>query len=427
MRLNTIVIFVFLLMGMLWANTDPRFQQASRFIAAGELDKAIGEYRAVLATEPNNANAYFAAAEVYIKKNDYSKALANYRLAYRYEPTMSAAYEGAALVYERLNNHKLAQAERDKDPANRPPEPEVQDTVESAEVLEVKPESAPTPASSAPQEIEKPKENVKTITTESAPTERVQVQDPKTLSRFSYTHPLFLQIKDLVSQNKCKEAEPVWRDLLRLQPGHLGVYFYAGLCRYQWNALRDAEINFEKAIDYPESGVESYYYLSLIYKKQNKRTKEIAALKSYVNASQNRQFLEEANERYAELTDKVNEVVPKDSSKDLKASVTSEKTPATDTLSMIEQANQFFLQKKYSEALSIYKNLLSQKTLKEMHPFALLQIANIYRERRDFRSAVEFYKEVLKDFPYSDWAIEADRALKDAVWQERNIPKTPRS
>lgn len=170
MRLNTIVIFVFLLMGMLWANTDPRFQQASRFIAAGELDKAIGEYRAVLATEPNNANAYFAAAEVYIKKNDYSKALANYRLAYRYEPTMSAAYEGAALVYERLNNHKLAQAERDKDPANRPPEPEVQDTVESAEVLEVKPESAPTPASSAPQEIEKPKENAKTITTESAPT-----------------------------------------------------------------------------------------------------------------------------------------------------------------------------------------------------------------------------------------------------------------
>ena len=81
---------------------DPRVEQGARFEAKGEYEKALGEYRSILADDPRNSEAYYLAAQVRMKMKDYSGALANYRLAYRYNPSMSEAYEGAARVYEAL-------------------------------------------------------------------------------------------------------------------------------------------------------------------------------------------------------------------------------------------------------------------------------------------------------------------------------------
>ena len=130
MNIRVPFIALALLIGASFAD-DPRFEQGARFLAQGEYEKALGEYRAVLAEQPQNSDAYFAAAEVYIKmpKPDYSRALANYRLAYKFTPTMSAAYEGAAKVYEKLGQKAKAEAELAKDPKNRPPEPVVTESV----------------------------------------------------------------------------------------------------------------------------------------------------------------------------------------------------------------------------------------------------------------------------------------------------------
>ena len=101
-------------------SADPRMEQGARFEAKGDFEMALGEYRAVLAENPRNAEAYLAAAQVRMKMKDYSGALANFRLAYKFEPTLSAAYEGAAKVYEALGQKAKAEAERAKDPKNNP-------------------------------------------------------------------------------------------------------------------------------------------------------------------------------------------------------------------------------------------------------------------------------------------------------------------
>ena len=64
---------------------DPRIEQGAIFEAKGEYEMALGEYRAILAEQPQNSEAYFLAAEVYLKmpKQDLARALANYRLAYK--------------------------------------------------------------------------------------------------------------------------------------------------------------------------------------------------------------------------------------------------------------------------------------------------------------------------------------------------------
>jgi TolA-binding protein len=56
----------------------------------------------------------------------------------------------------------------------------------------------------------------------------------------------------------------------------------------------------------------------------------------------------------------------------------------------------------------------------------MLQMGNIYRELRDFHSAVTRYRTVVQQYPESDWATEAERALEDAVWLERHASELPR-
>jgi tetratricopeptide (TPR) repeat protein len=99
-----------------FAETDPRLEQGARFAAVGNFDKALAEYRAILADDPKSAKAYFGAAEVRYKMKDYSGAIANYRLAYRWNPDKVAAYEGAAKAFEALGDKVSAAEERKKMP-----------------------------------------------------------------------------------------------------------------------------------------------------------------------------------------------------------------------------------------------------------------------------------------------------------------------
>ena len=82
----------------------------------------------------------------------------------------------------------------------------------------------------------------------------------------------------------------------------------------------------------------------------------------------------------------------------------------------------------YNEAaLQMYKALLENEITPDERYFAMLQMGNIYREMRDFHSAVTRYRDVVREFPDSDWATEAERALEDAVWLEKHASELPRN
>ena len=80
----------------------------------------------------------------------------------------------------------------------------------------------------------------------------------------------------------------------------------------------------------------------------------------------------------------------------------------------------------FEAALQMYKALLDTEISPDERYFAMLQMGNIYREMRDFHSAVTRYREVVQQFPDSDWATEAERALEDAVWLEKHASELPR-
>lgn len=471
------IIGILSLTSLLFAS-DPRIEQGKVFAKAGEYEKAIAEFRGVLASNPSNAlaaEAYFSAAEVYVKMNNYSRAMANYRLAYQKEPSMSAAYEGVAGLYELLGDKVAAEAERAKDPKNKVIEAPAVEAPETAEVAkEEPPKEEPKKEEVAPVQEVKETPVAKPETKEELKPEPVKQEAKSEVasktsnenqSGFTYDGPLFKKGRSLFDEKKYAEAASIWREILRQQPGNPGAYYFAGAGRYELGELDKAEFNLKRSFDYPELGYNAHYYLSLIYKKQGEKSAEIAELKEYIRLTPNASAKEKAQARLNELEGKSTpkaepaeekvaeapvvepplakekeeepkkeepkkeESVAKEESslealKEVKAEAekqTEEKLPLS-----IESANILFQQKDLPEALSYYKDLLEKGLEEEDRAFVLLQMGNIYRERRDFRLAVSRYREILDNHSESFWAKEAERALKDAVWQENHIAELPR-
>jgi tetratricopeptide (TPR) repeat protein len=92
----------------------------------------------------------------------------------------------------------------------------------------------------------------------------------------------------------------------------------------------------------------------------------------------------------------------------------------------LANANLLYSAGSIESALKMYKALLDTDQQPEDRYFTMLQLGNAYRELRDFHSAVVRYREVVQQFPDSDWAAEAERALEDAVWLEKHSSELPR-
>lgn len=372
---------------------DARFEQGARFEAAGKYDKALAEYRSILASEPHNARAFYAAGTVRFKMKDYKGAVANYELAFKYDSGMKEAYEGAAKAYEKLGDKKQADAMRQKI-------------------------GSPKPATQNTEKMEH--------------------------SKFSYASEAFLKAKRAFDAKDYKAACSAARELLLKEPGHPGAYYYAGAGRYELGELDKAEYNLKRSFDFPELGYNAHFYLSLIYRKQGKAKEEKAELEEYVKLSKNETAVANAKARLEELsgTKKVpaanasekNGSPTQDSSGNVAVQAVPEKNVSAEPKPVpkkpgevsMEQANNAYLQGDYAGALSVYQALQKKIRDENSRSFLLFQIGNIYRVRRDFRSAVAKYRETVELYPNSEWAREAERAWEDAVWQERNADKLPR-
>ena len=436
---------------------DPRMEQGAIFEAKGEYEMALGEYRAILAEQPQNSEAYFLAAEVYVKTKNYSRALANYRLAYKFAPTMSRAYEGAAKVYELMGQKAKAEEERLKDPKNRPAEeaPAVQQAEAPAAPAEPVAEAKPAPAEAKapetkPAEPAKAAEPVKTAEPVKAaepakPAPEAKPAEPAKTETAMPTDP-FEKGKALLAEGKYSEAAPLWREVLAKKPGDKGAYFYAGVTRYYMGEYDKAEINLKKGIEYKEEGNDANYYLALVYQKTKRSDLEKKSLAAYLKkAAPDAKFRRPAEDRLAEMKAvadslKTAEAEKKDSVAKAGAAEPVAAAPATPAATAapvaseapvaegnsIANANLLFKAGSFEAALQMYKALLNTEIAPDERYFAMLQMGNIYRELRDFNSAAQRYRDVVQQFPDSDWATEAERALEDAVWLQKHASELPR-
>ena len=426
-KLSFIALALLVGMSHSWA-VDPRIEQGARFESKGQFDKALGEYRAMLAENKKNTEAYMAAGKVRMKMKDYKGAVANFRLAYGYDPNLTEAYEGAAKAYEAMGQQAKADAERakmkgGKAAATSAPKAEPAKAAQPAPVAKTEPAK---PA--APAKVETPK------AAQPAPATAAASEDP------------FEKGKALLAEGRYAEAAPLWRTVLSKKPGDAGAYFYAGLTRYEMGEYDKAEFNLKKGLSYKERGNDANYYLAKINQKSKRTEQEKKYLAAYLKkAAPDAKFRKAAEDRMAEINAVANAAAEEKAMREAEAKALKEakksgndKSKSVDVApqredvaptasNSIANANALYADGYHEAALQMYKALLENEITPDERYFAMLQMGNIYREMRDFHSAVTRYRDVVREFPDSDWATEAERALEDAVWLEKHASELPRN
>ena len=437
-KLSFLALALLLGTSQVWA-VDPRIEQGARFEAKGQYEKALGEYRAMLAENKKNTEAYMAAGNVRMKMKDYKGALANFRLAYGYDANLKAAYEGAAKAYEAMGQQAKADAERAKiggkaSASAAKTEQKVETKAAPAAKQEVK---TAAPATPAPAKVEAPKAApvAKAEAPKAAPAAVDASEDP------------FEKGKALLAEGRYAEAAPLWRTVLSKKPGDAGAYFYAGLTRYEMGEYDKAEFNLKKGLSYKERGNDANYYLAKINQKGKRLDQEKKYLTAYLKkAAPDAKFRKAAEDRMAEINAAANAAAEEkamkeaeaqamknakktgnDKAKSAEVSAPQKEDVAPTATNSIANANALYADGYNEAALQMYKALLENEITPDERYFAMLQMGNIYREMRDFHSAVTRYRDVVREFPDSDWATEAERALEDAVWLEKHASELPRN
>jgi len=439
-KLSFLALAFLLGTSQVWA-VDPRIEQGARFEAKGQYEKALGEYRAMLAENKKNTEAYMAAGNVRMKMKDYKGALANFRLAYGYDSSLKAAYEGAAKAYEAMGQQAKADAERAKIGGKAA-------SAAKTEKVEAKAEPAKQEVKSAPvKEAPAAKAEAPKAAPAAAP---AAPKAPAATAAVDASEDPFEKGKALLAQGRYQEAAPLWRTVLSKKPGDAGAYFYAGVTRYEMGEYDKAEFNLKKGLSYKERGNDANYYLAKIYQKGNKADLEKKSLAAYLKkAAPDAKFRKAAEDRMAEINaiasaaaeEKAMKEAEAKAMKDAKksgndksrsaepatAAATQNEYVTPTATNSIANANALYADGYNEAALQMYKALLENEITPDERYFAMLQMGNIYREMRDFHSAVVRYRDVVREFPDSDWATEAERALEDAVWLEKHASELPRN
>ena len=424
------IALAFLLgMSQSWA-VDPRIEQGARFEAKGQYEKALGEYRAMLAENKKNTEAYMAAGNVRMKMKDYKGAVANYRLAYQYDPSLTAAYEGAAKAFEAMGQQAKADAERAKMKGGK--------SAAKTETAKAEPAKTETKAAT-PAKTAQPAAPAKTETKTQPVAQKAATVD--------VSEDPFEKGKALLAAGRYAEAAPLWRTVLSKKPGDAGAYFYAGLTRYEMGEYDKAEFNLKKGLSYKERGNDANYYLAKINQKGKRTDQEKKYLSAYLKkAAPDAKFRKAAEDRLAEINAVANAAAEEKAAKEAEAKALKDakktgndksksdevvtkpqnEVVAPTAANSIANANALYADGYYEPALQMYKALLETDVTSDERYFAMLQMGNIYRELRDFHSAVNRYRDVVRGYPDSDWAAEAERALEDAVWLEKHASELPR-
>ncbi|MCL2102114.1 MAG: tetratricopeptide repeat protein [Fibromonadales bacterium] len=259
-----------------------RLKQAQEYANQGKNKEALDEYRAILSTDKDNAEAYLGAGNVRLQMKDYKLALDNFQLAARHNPKLTKAVEGEALAYEGLNQ---------KDNA-----------VAKWRILA---------ESGTAEQKTKAQTHIGILlgTTAAAPAPTQIAQTPRPLSvpagegnKFTYDSPEFKAGLAAYEKKNWGESLKHWREVLKKEPGNPGAYYYAGVCRFNMGELDNAAINFNRSFDFPERGFNANYYLGRIYEQKNENAKAIGFYNKYLQQTTSAEGKTEVQGRVARLS-----------------------------------------------------------------------------------------------------------------------------
>jgi len=265
-------------------------------------DRAIDEFRKVIAAYPDNYNAYFYMAEIREEQNKPRLVIYNLKKALTYNPGWSRAQKKLAIAYEKDGQYQkaiieLQQYQQSGDPSDRDSVQQQIDRMISKVSKAGDGAIAPTAAADSTPLVDKETvaENEKragsvtrtdvALGGDKKAQEKKNTPSQKGQDAVPEVDALFSNAVELYNTEKFDDALKILRSVLSSAPNHSGAYYYAGLIRYRKKQNKMAVINLMKGIAYPEYGQNAHYYLGKIYGEDKQFAKAITHLFKYIETS----------------------------------------------------------------------------------------------------------------------------------------------
>lgn len=276
-----LVIFVLTLSWGDPAQDNIRFQIAQKFEKNGEYDQALEYYQNFLVEAPNSEQGYLALGRVYSLKGSLGQSALNYKKVLDSNPNQAEALKSLATIKEKQGMYEKSIGYL-RTLADSSPKDKVNAEKQIKKLMSLKSKKGGSQASNK---------------ISSLPTKTSSSTD----SKYRYDTPLFKKGLRLTNAGDDASALKVWRELLKSEPGHPGAYYYAGVNRYNLKNYKDASINFKRGYKYPEKGHNSHYYLGRIAEKQNQPQSAIKHYNNYLKKTSYAKGIQEVKGRISKL------------------------------------------------------------------------------------------------------------------------------
>jgi len=253
-----------------------------KYRAEGKDDQALEEFRKVLATYPDNYNAYMHSAEICMKQGKYSLAVYNLKKALAYNPGWAKAYRHLAAAYE--NDKQYANALQALQSYHEVCDPDEKQGVQAdinriTALLAGKVPSAAAPTA----ETAEGRPGAPQRAYAAAVQPRRTQAGPKAEIEFKHGVAAYQRAAETNDAALYEKALEHFRATLTYSPDHAGAYYYAGLIRRRNGQNQMAKVNFLKALSYPELGYNAHFYLGKIYGDEKNYENAIEHLRAYID------------------------------------------------------------------------------------------------------------------------------------------------
>ncbi len=292
-----IQVFLFLFAAYAGETSDyVHYRLGVKYKNEKKLDQAVEEFRKVLAAYPDNYNTYMHLAEIRDFQGRYRLAIYNLKKAMAYNPGWGKAHKMLASIYTKDGQYQNALKELQDhhqicDPAERDSiQLEIDRlldlvrygrTGERGKTLQKKEGSDAKTEGASPEErlaFAKASKPGKMTGRKKVPIKNTVAEKEFRLGIKAYSDGVSANNQQLLDR-----AVSHFRNTLKLQRGHTGAYYYAGLIRRRNGQNKMAKINFEKAISHPEMGYNAHFYLGKIYGEEKSYKEAIKHLKLYLS------------------------------------------------------------------------------------------------------------------------------------------------
>ncbi|KMQ51603.1 TPR domain protein, putative component of TonB system [Chitinispirillum alkaliphilum] len=401
-----------------------------------KLDFAIDEFRKVLAAYPDNHNAYMHLAEIYQKRENPRLVVYYLREALKYNPGWGRAHGMLAAAYESDGQYQRAVMElqqylQSADPAQRD---SIQGAIDNligqmsgGGVRQRREETQPAVAEEAP-EVAREDESQETEETEVVIEKKQEEEDPRVAEMFE-------RVKNLYNDEEFEKAIEEIRALLKINPGHPGAYYYAGLIRRHNGQNRMARINFQRSVAYREKGYRAHYHLGEIFGEKENYSDAIRHLNTFITRSED----QEMKERARELLERLKAHVPADVAQNIEVVDSQRYTPieiridsllsmmTVDTLTDVGQkllgGIRLFKAGDFDGAVTEFRRILLENPTGTIAANCIYNIGVCYYKLRLFNDSKNQFEQFLERFPNHQFAPKS-LFLKTMSIQERSDYET---